>query len=236
MRDRMKKAGWIGLGAVLGLLLSLNLSVFAQRETKLPIPYEDEYELAEGSFRVADILLAACVVVYLSAHYRLHGITTQAMPGEGGRAREPAAPVKRPADLIRRGELARLLYATGAVVLVGQIVWAVVTNVEVDVLAGFPFRFSDDTAPFRRDVGMVRTRLIAVAGLLFFGMLLARLVFGYWKLRVMTPAQGAMFLMDAGWTETSRERVRVEGWRMWGVKRVADRVRAGWRPGKGKKR
>ncbi len=41
MRDGMKKAGFIGLGAVLGLLLSLNLSVFAQRETRLPIPYED---------------------------------------------------------------------------------------------------------------------------------------------------------------------------------------------------
>ena len=41
MRERMKKAGWIGLGAVLGILLSLNLSVFAQRESKLPIPYED---------------------------------------------------------------------------------------------------------------------------------------------------------------------------------------------------
>ena len=41
MRDGVKKAGWIGMGAVLGLLLSLNLSVFAQRETRLPIPYED---------------------------------------------------------------------------------------------------------------------------------------------------------------------------------------------------
>ncbi|HEX6137206.1 MAG TPA: S41 family peptidase [Casimicrobiaceae bacterium] len=29
------------MGAVLGLLLSLNLSVFAQRESRLPIPYED---------------------------------------------------------------------------------------------------------------------------------------------------------------------------------------------------
>ncbi|HEY3459271.1 MAG TPA: PDZ domain-containing protein, partial [Casimicrobiaceae bacterium] len=37
----MKKASWIGMGAVLGLLLSLNLSVFAQRESRLPIPYED---------------------------------------------------------------------------------------------------------------------------------------------------------------------------------------------------
>jgi len=41
MRNGMKKAGWIGMGAVLGLLLSLNLSVFAQRESRLPIPYED---------------------------------------------------------------------------------------------------------------------------------------------------------------------------------------------------
>ncbi len=41
MREGMKKASWIGMGAVLGLLLSLNLSVFAQRETRLPIPYED---------------------------------------------------------------------------------------------------------------------------------------------------------------------------------------------------
>ena len=41
MRDGMKKAGFIGLGAVLGVLLSLNLSVFAQRESRLPIPYED---------------------------------------------------------------------------------------------------------------------------------------------------------------------------------------------------
>jgi len=36
-----KKAGLVGLGAVLGVLLSLNFSAVAQRESKLPIPYED---------------------------------------------------------------------------------------------------------------------------------------------------------------------------------------------------
>src|SRR5207248_7502682 len=41
MRDGLKKAGLVGFGTVLGLLLSLNLSVFAQRESRLPIPYED---------------------------------------------------------------------------------------------------------------------------------------------------------------------------------------------------
>ena len=36
-----KKAGLIGLGTVLGVLLSLNFSAIAQREAKTPIPYED---------------------------------------------------------------------------------------------------------------------------------------------------------------------------------------------------
>jgi carboxyl-terminal processing protease len=39
--DGWKKAGLIGLGTVLGVLLSLNFSAIAQRETKTPIPYED---------------------------------------------------------------------------------------------------------------------------------------------------------------------------------------------------
>src|SRR5262245_13621350 len=41
MMNNWKKAGLIGLGAVLGVLLSLNFSVIAQRDAKLPIPYED---------------------------------------------------------------------------------------------------------------------------------------------------------------------------------------------------
>ena len=36
-----KKAGLIGLGTVLGVLLSLNFSAVAQRESRTPIPYED---------------------------------------------------------------------------------------------------------------------------------------------------------------------------------------------------
>ena len=41
MGNGWKKAGLIGLGAVLGLLLSLNFSALAEREPRLPIPYED---------------------------------------------------------------------------------------------------------------------------------------------------------------------------------------------------
>src|SRR5713101_3394801 len=41
MRNGWKKAGLIGLGAVLGLLLSLNFSAMAEKEARLPIPYDD---------------------------------------------------------------------------------------------------------------------------------------------------------------------------------------------------
>ncbi len=40
-RNGWKKAGLIGLGTVLGVLLSLNFSAIAQREPKTPIPYEE---------------------------------------------------------------------------------------------------------------------------------------------------------------------------------------------------
>jgi carboxyl-terminal processing protease len=46
MENGWKKAGLIGLGTVLGVLLTLNFSAVAQREAKLPIPYEDLQLLA----------------------------------------------------------------------------------------------------------------------------------------------------------------------------------------------
>ncbi len=202
----------------------------------LPPPEEDPFELEYGTFRVADLLMAAALVVYLSAHYRLLGLTQVAMPAEPGGFGRTATPRTRPADLIRKGELPRTFYLTAAVVLVGQIVWALVINLEVDTLGDFPLRFTESST-LRRDGGDLspwRTRLVAVVGLLFFGTLLGRLVFGYWRLRTLTPAEGAMLLTDAGWDETRRERVRVEGWRIRGVRRVADLVRSG-KLGRGKK-
>jgi carboxyl-terminal processing protease len=41
MGNGWKKAGLIGLGAVLGLLLSLNFSAMAEKEARLPIPFDD---------------------------------------------------------------------------------------------------------------------------------------------------------------------------------------------------
>ena len=51
-RDGWKKAGLSGLGTVLGVLLSLNFSAIAQRESKTPIPYEDLQLLSAVSGKI----------------------------------------------------------------------------------------------------------------------------------------------------------------------------------------
>jgi carboxyl-terminal processing protease len=47
MRAKFEKFGWISLGAVLGILLSLNLSAIADKDTKPQLPLEDLRAFAE---------------------------------------------------------------------------------------------------------------------------------------------------------------------------------------------
>ena len=77
-------------------------------------------------------------------------------------------------------------------------------------------------------------RFVVLVGLLFFGTLIARIVFGYWRLRMMRPAEGAMILLDGGWSETSRERQRQEAWRIWGRKRAQTAEEKAERASKGR--
>lgn len=214
---------------VLFLLLMLWFLIFP---FGIPDPNSTPLENDAGSLRVADMLLAFSVVVYLAAHYRVYGLTTQAVPFDQRFPRKSEKPLRRPTDLVNDGEIPRLLYLTGGVVLAGQLVWVFVTSFEVDVLGDFPLRLAEDRRgvwpPRNREMPAAMTRFILTTGLLFFGTLLARLVFGYWRLRRMSPAEGGMILQDANWDETRRERVRVERWRKWAKeKQKADRPEAG---------
>jgi hypothetical protein len=197
----------------------------------LPPADEDRFEIEAGRFRVADILLAASVVVALACHYRVFGLTAQAMPPEPpAPGKGQPKPVFRPAELIRPGEIARLLYLTAGVVLAGQLVWLFVTSVEFDPDRTIPLRLAEGprwlTGPPADGVSPALRRFLLISGLVFFGTLLARLVFGYWRLRTMTPAEGGMLLQDAAWNETRREHMRVARWRAWAWRRAAEREKA----------
>jgi hypothetical protein len=195
------------------------------------LPPASMYEIRLGRFRVVDMVLVFSVVVYLACQYRVLGLVQQALPPESRYPRKGEKPVRRPPGLIAEGEITRMLYVAAGVVFAGQLVWLFATAVVVDVGESFPLRvssgrgirgFTDDSAG---TLSPAASRFVLLAGLAFFSTLLARLVFGYWRLRVMNPDEGAMVLQDAGWDETRRERARLETWRVRGRERAAARAR-----------
>ena len=193
--------------------------------------YSRSFEIEEGHFRITDVMLVLSLLVYLVCHYRIYGFVSQAVPFEGATWQKGEKPLRRPAAIIPAAELGIAIGACAAFVFVGQVIWWLATSVEVVPGDDFPLRwpesdrfFGGEIAPGRLSAGM--TRFVVLAGLLFFGTILGRLVFGYWRLRTMGPAEGGMILLDSGWTETTRERQRQETWRIWGRKREEARSQA----------
>jgi hypothetical protein len=196
----------------------------------IPSGYDNPYEISEGHFRVTDVILVFSVVVYVVCHYRLYGFSAQAIPFENAIRRKGEKPFRRPPGLTRAGEIGRVLAVAGVVVMAGQLAWLFATILEADPGAFIPLKVAEQRPYYRRsgDAGPLApgfSRFIVLTGLIFFTTLVARLVFGYWRLRKLGAAEAGMILLDAGWEETRRENVRVESWRAWRKKREAERAK-----------
>jgi hypothetical protein len=196
--------------------------------------YFDQFHVRDSHFRLVDVVLVLCVLVYLRCQYRIFGLVQQAMPFENVFRRKGDHPLRRPTSHIDPVEIAWLIGVSVVLVAVGQVVWWLVNAIDfVPADDEFPFRWADlgSSARYRRRVREAGeytaggSRFYVLLGALFFGFLLVRLVFGYWRLRVMNPAEGAMVLTDTSWTESHRERVRVEKWRIWGLLRAKEERR-----------
>jgi hypothetical protein len=192
-------------------------------------PYK--FEIENGRFRIPDIFMAMSVMVYVACHYRLMGLVHQAIAYEGATKRRDEAPTRRPPALIAPSELGILLGVSAGLVVLGQLVWLFATSVEIVATEDFPIKWvgegrsTRDGEP-RGGFTTKATVFFVLLGMLFFGTLLARLVFGYWRLRLMGSAEGGMILLDGGWVETKRERSRLEKWRIWGRNRAEARAKA----------
>jgi hypothetical protein len=185
-------------------------------------------QIERDRFRIDHLLLIFSTIVFLACTYRVFGLTWQAVPHDIRFPKKSEKPTRRPHDLIVPGEIVRLLYVTTVVVVAGQVIWLLATALELDIGATIPVKLpATDPRNGGRltELHPTATRLILLAGMMFFGVLLARLVFGYWRLRRMNPLEGRMVLQETGWDGARRERVRVEKWRIWGRKRAAERAK-----------
>ena len=165
-------------------------------------------------------MLVLSVLVYLACHYRIFGFVSQAVAYEGAVRRRDEPPTRRPPALIGPRNSASCSASAQAFTVVGQFVWWFANAVEVVPTEDFPLTLGRSAtrlaarseASGRMNTGT--TRFVVLVGLLFFGTLLARLVFGYWRLRMMGAAEGGMILLDGGWSEN--ERRAGSGWRSGG--------------------
>jgi hypothetical protein len=193
--------------------------------------YENRYEIEEGRFRMTDVLLVMSVLVYIACTYRILGFVHQAIAYEGQIKRVDEQQTRRPPALISPAELGILLGVSAVLVVVGQFVWWFISAVEIVPGEDIPIRWegSGRTTRSYEPVGGMSprmTRFVVTVGMLFFGVLLARVVFGYWRWRMMGAAEGGMILLEGGWVETKRERSRFEKWRIWGRKRADAKAKA----------
>jgi hypothetical protein len=198
--------------------------------------YASRYEIEDNRFNFSDLLLAGAALVYLACQYRVLGLTQQALPHEMKVPRKSDRPYRRPPAAITPSEIPRLLYLTAGVVFAGQLLWLIFTSLEVDAGRTIPLRVAESQRSlFGRGDQMLSpgaTRFVLITGTLFFGTLLARLVFGYWRLRAMKPDEANAILLDTGWAETRREHVRLNVWQRYRRKRAEAKLAKAAKRGK----
>jgi hypothetical protein len=200
------------------------------------LSYENPFEIEEGRFRVTDVMLVLSILVYFNCQFRIYGFVSRAIAFEGPLRRKDETPMRRPPALIRANELGWLFGGCVLFVVIGQVTWWFINSIEVHPTEDSPLQWAEPVPSLRSGgtpgwMSTGVTRFVLLAGLLFFGTIVGRLVFGYWRLRRMNAQEGGMILLNNSWSETSRERQRQETWRIWGRKRAQtpheDRMQSG---------
>ena len=195
----------------------------------VPLNMRYSNDIPGSALRLLDLVLVAAALGYFACHYRLLGLTHQAMPPDDPARPKGAKPVRRPVALVADDEFGRLFMALGACVLAGQVLWVLVASLQLDFLRVPPLTFRPDVfeqsrAAFGRGSASTGQRFLVFAGLAGGAALAAGLAFWYWRLARLTRAEAAMLLLDAGWRDGRRELNRQEKWRAWGVRRARRRA------------
>jgi hypothetical protein len=201
------------------LVLVCYFAVFPFGIPDLVHPFSD---IPASHFRLMDLILVGAVLAYLAAQFRLLGLTFQGMPPDAppGPRKKGDKPPRRPGSLVPPEEVGRMFAAVGACVLIGQIVWILISELRPEFRAFPPFRAAEPAASRSHyNDAEPLYRFLMLAFLLAVATVPAGLAFWYWRLTRLGPAESRMVLLDAGWREARRELNRQEKWRAWGLAR-----------------
>ena len=114
------------------------------------------------------------------------------------------------AGLLDPEELGRMFAGVAACVLVGQVVWLLVSELRLDFRGLPPLRLARPAVSVREYVSAEPLyRFLTLSGVLALSVLPAALAFWYWRLTRLGPGQARMVLLDTAWRE-SRDTAAVE--------------------------
>lgn len=184
--------------------------------------YSSSMNLARGIFRLEDIVLTSALAVYTLCQYRLFGLLVQAMPAHEKTAK--SSMIRRPPDAIAKSEFASLIRTAIIITFAGQVAWWLLLITRVEPSHTFPLSTNGEiysrTIQGAGSLSPPATRFVLLAGVALLTAILAQIVFGYWRLRLLRPGEARMMLQDIGWNENRREYSRIATWRAWARKRI----------------
>jgi hypothetical protein len=172
-----------------------------------------------------DLTLAAAMVMYVAAHYRLMGLTHGLFPADPRLTKKRRKPPMRPAPLppapgarthvpsLSR-ELAGLLVGMTASLVVAFLVWQIVLVRDPDLDLYELFQQGLYTS-----IPLNIWRIIVLVWILALVLFLAWGLLGLLRQHQMSPVEARMFLQDKAWRETRREQSRGQRWLTWATLR-----------------
>ena len=183
----------------------------------IPFGSSSYSDIPESHFRILDMIVVGATLTYLICQFRLFGMIHQAMPADSVTKLDP--PIVRSPSIIPSQEIGRVLLGVAGFILVSQLLWLIVTHIEIDFRNAFPFSVSLRTGkqPWQprqdHEMSQSMTRFLLLAGGLGSVVVIARLVFWQWRLVKLSRDEAEMILLDTVWQETRREVNRQEKWR-----------------------
>jgi hypothetical protein len=155
----------------------------------------------------SDLLLAACILIYMMAHYRIMSFVYKSMPDDPAPRRkgqpEPDIP-RRPYRLFGDRELAILFGIGAGCVAGGALLWLLISGYESGSRLGGNWGLSRSFSRFVVFMWSVGA-----------GVILVGIVFRYLALRGMSWFEARLIVYDQFWLQTRREQERIYRWRDW---------------------
>lgn len=213
---------------VLMLLLTTYFELFPAGKPLLGS--DDPWGPRRNSFRIEDMLLTMGLLVYVASQYRLFGILVQALPSEneGTTTGDANQPIRRPTTAISIVEFPKMIWLAAIAVFAAQITWGFLVFFQVETEGSFSVKyvrhFLPETAAQENALHSAASRFVLLSAIVLGISVIAHVVLWYHRMRVLTPDEAKMIVLDTAWNESRREYARVASWQAWANARTRRRT------------